>query len=532
MSEMVLLYDTTLRDGMQREGLSLSAGEQLDIALRLAEFGMHYVEAGFPASNPKYGELFELLAREDFGSTKIAAFGMTRRRGVLPEEDPAVRGLAECFAPVVTIVGKTWDLHLEKVTKVSREENLAMIGDSTAFLAREGKEVIYDAEHFFDAYRAHPDYALECLRTAEGGGAAWIVLCDTNGATLPDQVGRIVGEVRSALPEAAIGIHTHNDAECAVANTLMAVERGARQVQGTINGYGERTGNANLVSIIPSLTLKMGFETVSEDSLASLTDVANAVAETANVQLDSWAAYVGRNAFAHKGGMHVAGMLADERTFEHIDPQTVGNSRNMLVSELSGRGTIVAKARELGDEDLAGDPERVAAILSRLKELEHQGYHFEVADASFELLIERDSGEFEPLFAVESFRVITDQREDGEIQTEATVKLVHDDERVSAVAEGNGPVNALDRAVRKALGDRIPELAMIELVNYKVRILNESHGTAATTRVLLDSRDGHGGTWGTIGVSENVIEASWEALLDSLEHGVRRLRRAQAAVHT
>ncbi len=524
--EQVFIYDTTLRDGMQREGLSLSVGEQVAIAARMAEFGLHYIEAGFPESNPKYGELFRSLEQEDFGDTTVAAFGMTRRRGMAPADDSAMRGLAECFAPVITIVGKTWDLHLEVVTRVNRAENLAMISESIDFLVRQGKEVIYDAEHFFDAYRAHPDYALDCLRAAEAAGAAWLTPCDTNGATLPSEVARIVRAVREALPGARLGIHTHNDAECAVANSLAAVEEGARMVQGTLNGYGERCGNANLVSIMPSLTLKMGFATVPEERLDELTELSHFVAETANLRPDDWAAYVGRNAFAHKGGMHVAGVLADERTFEHIDPALVGNGRNMLPSELSGRGTIVAKAQEMG---LTVDDGAVRGILSRLKELEHYGYHFEVADASFQLLVEREIGVYEPLFELESFRVITEKRADGRVETEATVKLFHGGERLVATAEGNGPVHALDSALRLALADRVPEIDAIELVNFKVRILDEGQGTAATTRVLLDSSDGHD-SWGAIGVSENIIEASWEALLDSIEHGVRRMamRRSSA----
>ncbi len=526
MSELVAIYDTTLRDGMQREGLSLSVGEQLAVAVRLAEYGIDYIEAGFPASNPKYGELFRLLEDEDLGATRLAAFGMTRRRGAAASEDPALRGLAECAAPVATIVGKTWDLHIEKVTRVTREENLRMIEESVAFLAGQGKEVVYDAEHFFDAYEAHPAYALDCLRAAQAGGAAWITPCDTNGATLPARCAAVIRDVRAALPGAALGIHTHNDAECAVANSLAAVDEGARMVQGTINGYGERCGNANLVSIIPSLTLKMGYRTVPADRLAELTALSVFVAETANLQPDAWAPYVGHNAFAHKGGMHQQGVNADVRAYEHIDPATVGNERRVLVSELSGRGTILAKARELG-VDLSEDEGRVPAILGRLKELEHRGYHFEVADGSFELLLERETGVYEPLFTLESFRVITEKRADGRVETEATVKLFHRGERLVATAEGNGPVNALDAALRIALEPRVPELAAISLVNFKVRILDETKGTGAVTRVLIDSGDGRE-TWGAIGVSENIIEASWEALLDSLEHGVRRSARAPA----
>ncbi|MCB0873564.1 MAG: citramalate synthase [Thermoleophilia bacterium] len=523
--DQILLYDTTLRDGLQREGMSMSVDEQIAIARHLAEFGMHYIEAGFPMSNPKHAQMFEALEHVDLGECRIAAFGMTRRKGMAVEDDPAMIGLAECYAPVITVVGKTWDLHIEKVIKVDREENLSMIRDTVEYLVGRGKEVVYDAEHFFDAFAAHPDYAVECLRTAHEAGAHWVVPCDTNGATLPHDVAAAVRRVRQDLPDARIGIHTHNDAECGVATSLAAVHKGARMVQGTVNGYGERCGNANLVSIIPSLTFKMGFRTVGDDRMRELTALSHFVAETANLQPDNWAAYVGQNAFAHKGGMHVAGMLADERTFEHIDPTAVGNDRHMVVSELSGRGTIISKAGDMG-LDLSESPE-VPRILTRLKELEHEGYHFEVADASFELLIERELGVFSPLFELESFRVVTEQRADGGVETEATVKLRHDGERLVAIGEGNGPVNALDRALRNALGGRVPELDEIELVNFKVRILDEGKGTGATTRVLLDSSDGHH-TWGAIGVSQNVIEASWAALIDSIAYGVRRIARERA----
>ena len=524
MGERIHIYDTTLRDGLQREGLSLSAGEQLAIAVRLAEFGVEYLEAGFPASNPKYGELFGLLEREDLGSTRLAAFGMTRRRGVAPEQDPAIRGLAQSFAPVVTVVGKTWDLHIEKVTKVSREENLRMIEETVAFLVSQGKEVVYDAEHFFDAHDAHPDYAIDCLRAAEAGGAAWITPCDTNGATLPTQVATVMRAVRAALPGVALGIHTHNDSECGVANSLAAVDAGARLVQGTINGYGERCGNANLISIIPALALKMGYEVLEPGKVGELASLSHYVAEMANLPPDQWAPYVGHNAFAHKGGMHTSAILHDPATYEHIEPEQVGNERHVAVSELSGRGTIVTKAREFGVE-LGG--EQVAHILERVKDLENVGYHFEVADGSFELMLEREIGTYEPLFVLESFRVITEKRADGRVETEATVKLTHAGERLFATAEGNGPVNAMDRALRSALNGRVPGLDAIELVNYKVRILDEAKGTSAVTRVLIDSAD-HDDTWGTIGVSENLIEASWQALVDSLEHGARRAARARA----
>lgn len=523
----IALYDTTLRDGLQREGLSLTVGEQIAVAHQVAALGVDYIEAGFPQSNPKEGELFRLLESEDLGSAKVAAFGMTRRRDTTPDTDLAIRGLADCFAPVATLVGKTWALHLEKAIRVSREENLRIIEESVGFLVRQGKEVVYDAEHFFDAFAEHPEYALDCLRAAEAGGASWITPCDTNGATLPTEMTRVMRLVREALPGANIGIHTHNDAECGVANSLAAVDEGARLVQGTINGYGERCGNANLVSIIPSLQLKMGYEVLETEKLAQLTVVSHYVAEMANLPPDNWAPYVGRNAFAHKGGMHVSGMLADPRTYEHIDPELVGNVRHVLVSELSGRGTIIAKARELG-LDFDDDSGRVQAILARLKDLEHEGYHFEVADASFELLLERELGVFEPLFLLESFRVITEKRADGRVETEATVKIRHAGERLISTAEGNGPVNALDQALRRALEPRVPELRQIDLLNFKVRILDEDRGTSAVTRVLIDSGDGSD-SWGAIGVSENVIEASWDALVDSLVYGVKAARTRTAA---
>ncbi len=520
----VAIYDTTLRDGQQREGMSLTVGEQVAIALRLAEFGIDYIEAGFPSSNPKERELFNALEREDMRATKVAAFGMTRRRDTTPDNDEGLRELANSFVPVTTIVGKTWDLHLTKILRVTREENLRIIEDSVAFLVAQGKEVIYDAEHFFDAYQAHPDYAIDCLRAAAAGGAHWVTPCDTNGGTLPTLLTQIVRDVRAALPDVNLGIHTHNDAECGVANSLAAVDEGARMVQGTINGYGERCGNANLVSIIPSLALKMGYEVLEPGKVVEITALSHFVAETANLPPDQWAPYVGHNAFAHKGGMHASAILHDPGTYEHIEPDRVGNARHVPVSELSGRGTIVSRAADLG-VDVA--PEQIAAILARLKDLENDGYHFEVADGSFELLIERELGHYEPLFTLESFRVITEKRADGRVETEATVKLHHQGHRFHATAEGNGPVNALDKALRSALASRVPELDGIELINFKVRILDEAKGTSAVTRVLIDSSD-HDDTWGSIGVSENLIEASWQALVDSLEHGVRRATKARA----
>src|SRR4051794_32278350 len=495
---------------MQGEGMSLSVDEKLRVAHALDSLGVHFIEAGFPSSNPKEEAFFELLAAERFANAEIAAFGMTRRRGVAAADDPALRLLAETFAPVCTLVGKTWALHLEKVTKVDPEENLAMIADSVAWLRAEGKRVIYDAEHFFDGFAHDPRYALRCLRAAADAGAETVVLCDTNGATLPDTLASAVRTVVAELGDSVrVGIHTHDAGGGGVPKALIAVEAGARHVQGTMNGYGERCGNANLVSIVPGLQLKMGYECI--ERLDHLTETAHLVDEICNVAPNLNQPYVGKNAFAHKGGMHVAGIREDARTFEHMDPAAVGNDRSVLISELSGRGTVQERADV--DEPTA------ARVVERVKELENRGYHFEAADGSFDLLIRRETGGYEPLFQLESFRGIVEKREDGKVQTEATIKIWADGERYLRTAEGNGPVNALDKALRAALCEIHPHLADIELTNFKVRILDENKGTGAITRVLLDSSDGVD-SWGSIGVSENIIEASWEALVDSLEAGM------------
>ncbi len=513
--EQVRLYDTTLRDGMGGQGMSLSVGEKLKVVQALDALGIHFIEAGFPSSNPKEAELFELLAELELEQATIAAFGMTRRRDRQAEDDEALAVLVSSFAPVVCLVGKSWGLHLEKVIKVSAEENLAMIGDSIGFCRAQGKRPVFDAEHFFDGYRDDASYALECVRAAAEAGAENVTLCDTNGGSLPDFVAEATAAVVADLDGAAeVGIHTHNDAECAVANSLAAVGAGARLVQGTVNGYGERCGNANLASILPALQLKMGFEVVSEERLASLAPTSHYLDELCNMAADPDQAYVGRNAFAHKAGMHAAGVAADARTFEHLDPARVGNERDILASELSGKATIRSQAERAG---LELDDAAATSAVERLKEREHRGYHYEAAPASFELLLRREADVYQPLFELESFRVTTEKREDGQVETEATIKVVVDGERFVEVAEGNGPVNALDRALRAAIVSRHPHLADIELTNYKVRILDETHGTQAVTRVLLDSSDGER-EWGTIGVSENIIEASWEALVDSLEY--------------
>ena len=515
----VLVYDTTLRDGMQGEGMSVSVDEKLRIAHALDDLGVHFVEAGFPASNPKEEAVFDLLSRETFERSEIVAFGMTRRREAEAAADPALRLLADSFAPVCTLVGKTWSLHLEKVTQVDPEENLRMIADSVGFLRDQGKRVVYDAEHFFDAYRADAAYALRCLRAAAEAGAENLTLCDTNGSSLPGQVAEATAAVRAELPGVALGIHTHDDAGCGVANSLVAVEAGATLVQGTVNGYGERCGNANLMTIVPDLQLKMGADVLEPDRLQRLTEVAHRVDELCNVTPDPDQPYVGQNAFAHKGGMHVAAVNRDASTFEHVDPAEVGADRRVLISELAGKGSVRARA----DVDDA----TAARVIERVKELEHEGYQLEAADGSFDLLIRKEAGEYEPLFTLEAWRVIVEKRADGRVETEATIKIYVDGERFVKTAEGNGPVHALDRALRDAIGETYPHLRDISLVNFKVRILDENRGSGAVTRVLLDASDGTD-TWGSIGVSQNIIEASWEALVDSLEAGMLPARAERA----
>jgi len=518
----VQLYDATLRDGMGGGGMSLTAEEKLRVVRALDALGIELIEAGFPASNPKELELFALLERERFEIAQIVAFGMTRRRDVPAAQDEGLRALADCFAPVCTLVGKSSPLHVEKVVRVPREENLAMIGESVAFLVGAGKRVLLDAEHFFDGFALDPGYALDCLRAAADAGAERVVLCDTNGGSLPPQIRTALAVVREALPSAPLGIHTHDDSGCAVANTLAAVESGATQVQGTVNGIGERTGNANLITIIADLQLKMGVKVLSDERLERLTETAHFVDELLNRPPNAAQPYVGKHAFAHKAGMHAAGVRAQPQTFEHVDPGVVGNSRDVLISELSGKGTILEKASEAGLELPSGAAldEFCKRVLERVKGLEHGGFQFEAADGSFVLLMRKEAGTYEPLFRLESWRVLVEQRADGKVVTEATIKIWLGGERYVRTAEGNGPVNALDNALRDAIGEIYPHLRDIELVNFKVRILDETKGTDAVTRVLIDASDGHE-MWGSIGVSENLIAASWDALVDSLEYGMQ-----------
>ncbi|MCL2769451.1 MAG: citramalate synthase [Solirubrobacterales bacterium] len=520
----VQLYDATLRDGMGGGGMTLTVGEKLRVVHALDELGIELIEAGFPASNPKERELFELLAGEQLHSAEIVAFGMTRRRELAAAEDPGLAVLAQCFAPVCTLVGKSSPLHVEKVVRVSGEENLRMIAESISFLTAAGKRVLFDAEHFFDGYALDSGYALECARAAFEAGAERVVLCDTNGGSLPMRVQAVVEAVREALPRTALGIHTHDDSGCGVANALVAVQAGAGQVQGTINGIGERTGNANLVTIIADLQLKMGIELLPAERLAKLTETAHLIDELLNRSPDPAQPYVGKHAFAHKAGLHAAGVRVDTQAFEHVQPEQVGNSRDLIVSELSGRATVSEKAAEAMVEL---DDAAAQRTVERVKALEHRGFQFEAADGSFELLMRREGGAYVPLFELESWRVLVEKRADGHVETEATIKIWvpsrADGRRLVRTAEGNGPVNALDTALREAIGEIHPHLREIDLVNFKVRILDESKGTGAVTRVLIDASDGRR-SWGSIGVSENLIAASWDALVDSLEYGMQPAR--------
>ncbi len=525
----IQLYDATLRDGMGGGGLTLTAQEKLRVVHALDDLGVHMIEAGFPASNPKEAELFGLLASEQLSGAEIVAFGMTRRRETAAEQDEGLRVLAESFAPACTIVGKASILHVEKVVRVSREENLAMIAESVAFLRAAGKRVLFDAEHFFDGFALDAGYSLDCLRAAAEAGAERLVLCDTNGGCLPPQIRTAFAVVTEALPGTLLGIHTHDDTGCGVANALTAVEAGATQVQGTINGIGERTGNANLVTIIADLQLKMGCQVLPPERLARLTETAHFLDELLNRSPNPAQPYVGKHAFAHKAGLHAAGIQADSRTFEHVEPAVVGNGRDVLVSELAGKAAIAEKAAEAGIRVPDGEDEGAFAqrILDRIKELEHGGFQFEAADGSLELLMRKEAGVYEPLFRLESWRVSVEKRVDGKVETEATIKIWVQGERYLRTAEGNGPVHALDRALRDAIGEIYPHLHDIDLDNFKVRILDESSGTDAVTRVLIDASDGQE-VWGTIGVSENVIAASWDALVDSLEYGMQPGRRPTA----
>jgi len=529
----IQIYDTTLRDGSQLEGISLTVDDKLRIAEQLDWLGVHYIEAGWPGANPKDDELYRRIPSElSLSTSRLVAFGSTRRPRGKVDSDDTLRHLVESGAPAVCIVGKCWDYHVTEALRTTLDEGVAMVADSIGYLKAQGLEVLFDAEHFFDGYRHNPEFSLRVLEAAVQAGADRLVLCDTNGGSLPNDVERTVREVVGYFGgEAPVGVHLHDDTGCGVANALAGVMGGATQVQGTINGYGERTGNCNLTTIIPNLTLKMGYRTIPEDRLDRLTPVAHHVAELVNMALNPQAPYVGPSAFAHKAGLHVSAIARRPDAYEHVPPDVVGNGTRFVVSEMAGRSTVMLKAEELG---LDLDGPTVNHVVDTLKQLEHEGYHFEVADASLELLMRRAAGWRQEWFTVESFRVIADdllaERTPMGITTEATVKVHVGEERFVTVAEGNGPVNALDRALRAGIGRFYPQLEHVHLTDFKVRVLDTQKGTGAVTRVLIDTTDGDA-SWTTIGVSENIIEASWAALLDSLVYGLLRseLREGESA---
>jgi 2-isopropylmalate synthase len=515
MGPDVLIYDTTLRDGTQGEQISFSAEEKLKIARRLDEMGFHYIEGGWPGSNPKDMRFFEMARAVTFRNARLAAFGSTRRPDLSAEECPNIQALIGAETPVVTVFGKTWDLHAIEILGVSLQENLKIISDTVAYLKGLGKEVIYDAEHFFDGYKHNRQYAIETLQAARSAGADMVVLCDTNGGTLPWEVEEITGEVAGLIPVELLGIHAHNDCGLAVANSLSALRLGVKMVQGTVNGYGERCGNADLISIIGTTCVKMKMECIPDSILPSLTGLSRYVSDAANIPPVNSRPYVGRSAFAHKGGVHVNAVLKNPRAYEHTDPQVVGNQRRVIVSDLAGRSNIEYKAKEFGIE--LNDNNGVSKkIVQEIKKMEDQGYQFDAAEGSLALLIKKAIGELEDPFTLESFRVISEKTGMNSSHVQATIKISVGDEHEITAAEGNGPVNALDNALRKALRKFYPQIDEMHLVDFKVRILEGAEGTAAKVRVLLESRDNRD-VWTTIGVSTNVIEASWQALVDSMQ---------------
>ncbi len=522
----ILTYDSTLRDGEQCEGITLSLEDKLRIVERLDAFGVDFIEGGFPASNPKDIAFFQRVQEMPLKHARIAAFGSTCKKDVAAEDDRGLADLVASGAPVVTIVGKTWDEQVTRALLTTLDENLRMIRDSVTYLKAQGLTVVFDAEHFFDGYKANADYAMACVRAASEAGADSIDLCETNGGALPHEVEAVVAAVARELPGQQLGIHCHNDSGCAVANSLAAVRAGATQVQGTVNGFGERVGNTDLLTVVADLELKMGCTCVGEERLRDLTSVAQFVAETCNLSVPNHHPYTGASAFAHKGGLHASAIARFPEAYEHTRPEAVGNTQRMLVSELAGKASLIAKAKNLGI-DLAQHPDKTQEILDDIKRREAVGYSYEVADGSLALLLQWHLGAYRPHFTLESFRVIVDDHEDTgalakDAMSEATIKIHVGDQRFVATGEGAGPVGALDNALRMAIVAFYPEVADIELVDYKVRILDENVGTDAITRVVITTRDKRG-SWGTVGVSENIIEASWNALVDSIEYGLMRI---------
>jgi 2-isopropylmalate synthase len=517
----IALYDTTLRDGTQAEEVAFSVEDKLRVAEKLDELGIGYIEGGWPGSNPRDEEFFQRAKGLKLKTARIAAFGSTRRAKLPPDEDPNLQALVASETPVITIFGKTWDFHVREALRIELEQNLTLIEDSVAYLKKYADEVIYDAEHFFDGYKNNPDYALETIKAAASGGADCLVLCDTNGGTLPSQLRLAVRAAKQAVPQGSFGIHCHNDSELAVANSLAAVEEGCYHVQGTINGVGERCGNANLCSIIPNLKIKMGYDCISDEQLGKLLRTSRFVYELANMRPWIHQPYVGKSAFAHKGGVHVSAIQRNPETYEHIRPELVGNVQRVLVSDLSGRSNVLYKAVEFGIDVESTDP-TVISILDELKSLENQGFQFEGAEGSFELLVNRALGKRRKFFDLQGFRVVVEKRmEDEEPFCEATIMVNVAGEVEHTASCGKGPVNALDKALRKALEKFYPQLRGMHLTDYKVRILDERQGTEAVTRVLVESADDDV-RWGTVGVSSNIIEASWQALVDSVEYKLHR----------
>jgi len=517
---LIKLYDTTLRDGTQAEDISFLVQDKIRIAQMLDDLGVHYIEGGWPGSNPKDIAFFKDIKKVSLKQAKIAAFGSTRRAKTTPDKDDNLQTLIASAPDTATIFGKTWDFHVREALRISLEENLELINDSLAYLKQHIPEVVYDAEHFFDGYKADPDYAIKTLQAAQDAGVDCIVLCDTNGGSLPNEVGQIIEKVKETITT-PLGIHTHNDGECAVANSLMAVEHGIVHVQGTMNGFGERCGNANLCSIIPAIKLKLGKECVSDEQMQTLRQVSRYVYELANLVPNKHQAYVGNSAFAHKGGVHVSAIQRHPETYEHIRPEVVGNTTRVLVSDLSGRSNILAKAEQFGINLDSKDPVTLE-ILEKIKDLENKGFQFEGAEASFELLMRRALGSLRPFFSVIGFRVIDSKRHEADMAlSEATVQVKVGGRIEHTAADGNGPVNALDNALRKALENFYPEIRDMKLYDYKVRVLPAGKGTASMTRVLIESGD-KSGRWGTVGVSDNIVEASYQALIDALQYKLFR----------
>ncbi len=515
-SDSIKIYDTTLRDGSQAEDISFSVEDKVRIAQKLDELGIHYIEAGWPGSNPKDLQFFQEVKSVSLSLAKIVAFGSTCRAGILPRNDPNIRALVEAGTKVVTIVGKSWDVHPLEALNITLDQNLEMIYSSIQFLKERVEEVIFDAEHFFDGFKNNPHYSLSTLKAAQEAKADWIVLCDTNGGTFPGEIQSIVQEVKKKIA-VPLGIHVHNDTEMAVANTILAVKEGVRMVHGTMNGYGERCGNANLCSVIPNLKLKMGIDCITDDQMKKIAEVSRFVSELANLPHNKYLPYVGESAFAHKGGVHVSAIRKSDATYEHVSPERVGNHRRVLISDLSGESNILYKAAEFKIDLESKDP-KVRKILDDLKNLENEGFQFEGAEGSFEILVKKALGQHRKFFELMGFRVVVEKKTEEETPlSEATIMVRVGDHVEHTAAVGNGPVNALDNALRKALEKLYPELKEVKLLDYKVRILSSKDGTGARTRVLIESSDGQS-KWGTVGVSENIIQASWQALVDSIDY--------------